>query len=45
MTIEIDVTEIIKAYQQGFADGFSVAVETPELDEQLKLNNIDEVED
>lgn len=39
--MELDATEIIKAYQKGFEDCFSLIAETPELDEQLNINKID----
>jgi len=41
LTITIDATEIVKAINKGIEIGFILANETPELDEQLNINNID----
>lgn len=43
--VELDASLLVKAYKQGIADGFALAVETPELDEQLNINRIDEAEE
>lgn len=40
--IEIDATLIVEAYKKGLTDGFALAVETKELDEQLNLLGIEE---
>ncbi len=39
---ELDATLIADAFQKGIELGFMLAVETPELDEQLNINKIDE---
>ena len=41
LTVTIDATELVKAIQKGIEIGFMLANETPELDEQLNINNID----
>jgi len=41
LTITIDATEVVKAFQLGLETGFMLANETPELDEQLNINKID----
>ena len=43
--VEFDASLLVKAYKQGLSDGFALAVETPELDEQLNINQIDEAEE
>lgn len=40
LEITIDATEFIKAFNLGVEAGFILATETPELDQQLNLNNI-----
>lgn len=41
LTVTIDASEIIKAMNTGIEIGFMLANETPELDEQLNINQID----
>lgn len=41
LTVTIDASELIKAFQLGLETGFILANETPELDEQLNINKID----
>lgn len=41
LTVTIDASEIIKAINTGIEIGFMLANETPELDEQLNINQID----
>lgn len=41
LTVTIDATEFIKAFNLGVEVGFILASETPELDEQLNINQID----
>lgn len=41
LKITLDATEFIKAFNLGVEAGFMLANETPELDEQLNINNID----
>lgn len=41
----LDATEIIEAFNAGLEAGFMLANETPELDEQLNINQIGEAED
>lgn len=45
LILTIDATEIIKAYKKGLSDGFALAAETPDLDTELNLNQIDTPED
>lgn len=40
LTVTLDATEFIKAFNLGIEAGFMLANETPELDEQLNINNI-----
>lgn len=44
LSLEIDITELVKAYTKGFEDGFILANQTDELDSELNLNNIDDPE-
>lgn len=41
LTVTIDASEIIKAVNTGIEIGFMLANETPELDQQLNINQID----
>lgn len=41
MTVTIDATEFINAFNLGVEAGFILATETHELDKELNLNNID----
>lgn len=45
-TFEVIIpTELIDlAYKKGFEDGFATAIETPDLDKELNLNNISDAE-
>lgn len=42
LEVSIDASLIAKAYKQGLYDGFALAVETPEIDEQLNIKKIDD---
>lgn len=41
LTITLDATEFIKAFNLGVEAGFMLSNETPELNEQLNINKID----
>lgn len=41
LTLTIDASELIKAMNIGIEIGFMLAKETPELEEQLNINQID----
>jgi len=41
LTVTIDASEFIKAFNLGVEVGFMLANETPELEEQLNINKID----
>lgn len=41
INLTIDASEIIKAINTGIEIGFMLANETPELDQQLNINQID----
>ena len=43
--VEFDASLLVKVYNQGLTDGFALAVETSELDQQLNINQIDEAEE
>lgn len=40
-----DATEIMEAFNSGLEAGFMLANETPELDDQLNVNQIGEAKD
>lgn len=42
--ITFDASIIADAFKKGLELGFILAVETPELDEQLNINKIDDAE-
>lgn len=41
LIVTIDASELVKAFQLGLEAGFILANETPELDQQLNINQID----
>lgn len=41
LSITIDATEIVKAYQKGFEDCFVLMVNDKELQTELNINQID----
>ena len=41
LSITIDASEFIKAFNMGVEVGFMIANETPELETELNINNID----
>lgn len=43
--LKLDASEYLEVFNAGLEAGFLLAKETPELDEQLNLNNISDPDD